>query len=108
MPTVDEPDFAHTDRAAQSRLAKARALAGFAWDRGIDSAEVLAFTDAVARKFARAAGVNPPGSGETWRVVAGLLDEKAQWALRNPDHPAAARAHRDEKIMWVKPPITPW
>ncbi len=46
---------------------------------------------------------------ETWLTVVELLDQKSAWAERHPpDHPAATPAHRDEKIMWVKPPIVPW
>ncbi len=101
-------DYAHSPAAEAGRAAKARQLAGYLWDREITGSELLELPDAVRRKLARAAGVNPPSTAETWRSVAGLLDEKAAWAERNPGHPAARRPHRDEKLLWVKPPITPW
>ncbi|MBF6456006.1 hypothetical protein [Nocardia cyriacigeorgica] len=101
-------DYAHSDAAARSRAEKARRLAGFIWERGISGTELLAMPAALRRKLARAAQTNPPSTGETWESVARLLDEKDAWAARNPDHPAAARAHLDEKLLWVKPPITPW
>ncbi|WP_280235641.1 hypothetical protein [Nocardia cyriacigeorgica] len=101
-------DYAHSDAAARSRAEKARLLAGFLWERGITSAELLAMPAATRRKLARAAQTNPPSTDETWQSVAGLLDEKDAWARRHPDHPAARRSHRDEKLMWVKPPIVPW
>lgn len=87
---------------------KATALARYIWERGIDGPELLELTDAVRRKLARAADITPPSTMETWTIVAELLDKKKEWASANPAHPAAAPAHADEKIMWVKPPITPW
>ncbi|MBF6095804.1 hypothetical protein [Nocardia cyriacigeorgica] len=101
-------DYAHSDAAARSRAEKARRLAGFLWDRGITGTELLAMPAALRRKLARAAQTNPPSTGETWESVARLLEEKDVWAARHPDHPAAVRAHLDEKLLWVKPPITPW
>ncbi|MFD6672798.1 hypothetical protein ACWDTG_22210 [Rhodococcus zopfii] len=105
---MDTPDFAHTDQAAKNRREKTLALARFAWDRGITGAELLAMTDDYRRRLAREAGAHPPRTMETWNGVAALLDEKTAWALGHPDHPAAERAHPDEKIMWVKPPVRPW
>lgn len=109
-PTADgaAPDFAHTDQATLRRREKAVALARFAWDRAISAEELLALSDAQLRKLARAAGTHPPSSMETWKVAVGLLTQKAEWAQRNPGHPAAARAHEDEKIMWVKRPVPGW
>ncbi len=102
------PDHAHSDAATASRVAKARRLAAYVWARDIRSAELLALPAATLRKLARAADTNPPSTDETWRVVADLLDQKDAWAARNPDHAAAVRAHADEKLLWVKPPVTPW
>ncbi|MGB7361955.1 MAG: hypothetical protein WA931_02870, partial [Rhodococcus sp. (in: high G+C Gram-positive bacteria)] len=60
------------------------------------------------RKLARAADINPPSSDETWNVAAKLLEEKSEWARSHPEHESARRAHADEKILWVKPPVQPW
>ncbi|MDH6287522.1 hypothetical protein ACNJ7E_09835 [Rhodococcus sp. NM-2] len=103
-----EVDFAHTEGAAKRRREKAMGLARYVWDRGISGQELLDLTDGTLRKLARAAGSNPPSTMETWLTVVELLDQKTAWAERHPDHPAATPAHRDEKIMWVKPPIVPW
>ena len=105
---ADEVDFAHTDQAGRKRREKALELARYAWDRAISGGELLQLSDASLRKLARAAGANPPSTRETWTVAAELIDAKDRWAAAHPDDPRAARAHADEKIMWVKPPITPW
>ncbi len=101
-------DFAHSEQAAKSRQDKARALARYIWERGIDSTELLGLSDAVRRKLARAANIHPPSTMETWTITADLLDTKNQWASANPSHASATPEHTDEKIMWVKPPIAPW
>ena len=101
MAAGDEVDFAHTDVAVRNRAAKARALAVHAWHRGLGGADVLALDDARRRDFARAAGVHPPSSGETWLAAARLLDEKEAWAARNPGHPAAARDALAERGDWT-------
>ncbi|WP_278262978.1 hypothetical protein [Nocardia sp. AG03] len=102
------PDHAHSDAATASRVVKARRLAAYIWARDIDSTELTTLPAPTLRKLARAAATNPPSTDETWRVVADLLDQKDAWATRNPDHPAAVRAHADEKLLWVKPPVQPW
>ncbi|MFD6157419.1 hypothetical protein ACFWF7_20940 [Nocardia sp. NPDC060256] len=101
-------DYAHSDTAAKSRAEKARRLASYLWHLGVTGPELLAMPAATRRKLARAADTNPPSTEETWVTVADLLAEKDDWAARHPDHPAARRTHTDEKLMWVKPPITPW
>ncbi|NKY53055.1 hypothetical protein [Nocardia vermiculata] len=101
-------DYAHTDHASKGRAEKARRLAAYLWHRDITGTELASVPAATRRKLARAAGTNPPGTDETWTLVARLLDEKDAWAARNPNHPAAYREQADEKILWVKPPITPW
>ncbi|MFF2087213.1 hypothetical protein ACFVVM_25860 [Nocardia sp. NPDC058176] len=102
------PDHAHSDAATASRVAKARRLAAYAWAREISGAELLALPASTLRKLARAAETNPPSTGETWQVVADLLDQKDAWAARNPGHAAAVRTHADEKLLWVKQPVKPW
>lgn len=101
-------DFAHSEQAAKSRRDKATSLARYVWERGIGGAELLALSDAVRRKLARAADISPPSTMETWTITAELLDVKTAWASANPGHPSAVPRHADEKIMWVKPPIAPW
>ncbi|MGY4099957.1 hypothetical protein ACW2Q0_10440 [Nocardia sp. R16R-3T] len=101
-------DYAHSDHASKSRAEKARRLATYIWDRGITGTELLQMPAAIRRKLARTAETNPPSTDETWTTVAKLLDEKAAWAARHPNHPAAQRNNSDEKLLWVKPPITPW
>ena len=101
-------DYAHTDAAAGRRAEKARQLAAYVWHRGITATELLELPAARRRKLARAAQINPPGTDETWHAVARLLAEKDAWVRRHPEHPAARRAHADEKILWVKPPVAPW
>ncbi|MGU3432312.1 hypothetical protein ACNHUS_04795 [Actinomycetes bacterium M1A6_2h] len=101
-------DYSHSDHAQKSREAKATALARYLWDRDIDSSDLARMAADQRRKLARAASINPPSTDETWNSVARMLDDKASWAAANPDHPSSTRAHVDEKIMWVKPPITPW
>lgn len=105
---MSDQDFAHTDQATKRRHQKATQLARYAWDRGITSHDLSGMTDEQRRKFARAAGANPPSGSETWNIVAELLDRKDRWALAHPDHPAAIPEHRDEKIMWIKPAVKPW
>ncbi|GGG23213.1 hypothetical protein GCM10007304_41260 [Rhodococcoides trifolii] len=101
-------DYSHSDHAQKSRESKATALARYLWDRDIDSSDLESMTPDLRRKLARAASINPPSTNETWTSVARMLDDKASWAAANPAHPSSARAYVDEKIMWVKPPITPW
>ncbi|MEV0706092.1 hypothetical protein [Nocardia aurea] len=105
---LDVADYAHTDASVSRRAEKARRLAAYLWDRDISGAELLDLPATVRRKVARAADTNPPSTDETWTVVARLLDEKQAWSVRNPGHPAGGRAHAEEKILWVKPPVKPW
>ncbi|MBH0777034.1 hypothetical protein [Nocardia bovistercoris] len=104
----DVADYAHTDASVSRRAEKARRLAAYLWDRDISGPELLGLSAATRRKLARAAGANPPSTEETWSAVAELLAAKLAWSARNPGHPAARRPHAEEKILWVKPPVTPW
>lgn len=103
-----DPDFAHTDQADRKRREKATSLARYIWDRDISGADLSGLTDEQRRKLARAAGVNPPSGAETWETVVELLGRKDAWAREHRDHPSATPAHRDEKILWIKPPVKPW
>lgn len=101
-------DFAHTESAVRRRREKAVALARFAWDRRISGAELSSLDEATLRGLARAADVHPPSSRDTWDLAVDLLESKDAWAARNADRPEAVRAHPEEKIMWIKPPIPGW
>jgi len=100
--------LAHTEQANRRREEKALALARYAWDRRIGADELAGFDEAVLRGFARAAGVHPPRSSETWEAAWRLLRRKERWAENNPDRPESARAHPEERSMWIKPPIRGW
>lgn len=102
------PDFAHTAAAERRRREKAVRLARYAWDRRVSGTELTGLDEATLRRFARAAGVHPPSSRATWDVAAELLERKQAWADRHPDRPEAARAHPEERIMWIKPPVPGW
>ena len=102
------PDFAHSPGSGSMRREKAITLARFIWDRGISRTELQAFSEEQRRKLARAAGVNPPSTHETWDLVDDLIKLKNEWAQAHPGHPSALPGKLDEKIMWVKPPIKPW
>ena len=104
----EAPDFAHTEAARRRRREKALQLARYAWDRRISGAELTGLDEAALRRFARAAGVHPPSSRATWDVAAGLLERKQAWADRHPERPEAVRAHPEERIMWIKPPVPGW
>ncbi len=104
----EAPDFAHTEAAERRRRKKALRLARYAWDRRISGAELTGLDDAALRRFARAAGVHPPGSRATWDAAAELIAKKQEWADRHPDRPETARAHPEERIMWIKPPVPGW
>lgn len=99
-------DFAHTDAAATNRAAKARTLAGFCWDRALGATDVRGLADDLKRTLAHEAGVNPPSTEETWEIVCGLLDLKADWAAAHPDHPKAQVAYPRGRARWVRPPGT--
>ncbi|MBY6365305.1 hypothetical protein [Rhodococcoides corynebacterioides] len=105
MDRTEADRYAHSDVAERSRREKAVALARYLWDRDISADDLAAMPAATRRKLARAAEINPPSSDETWTVVARLLEEKAAWAAGRPETP---RPNRDEKILWVKPPVQPW
>src|SRR5690349_21822387 len=96
-------DFAHSTASEERRREKAITLARFIWDRDINSRELGHLTDEQLRKLARAAGVNPPSTSETWKAVTALIDQKDQWAAVHADHPGARRTNVGEKIMWIKP-----
>lgn len=104
-PMNESPEvFRHSDRAEANRAAKAKTLARWLWDRGIDGDDLIAFSPAHRRRVARAAGVNPPSGIDTWAATAELLDAKAAWVADHPGHPSGLRAHEDERAAWAPEP----
>ncbi len=74
-PAIDP--FRHGTKAEANRLQKAKELARWLWDRNIGGEQVLGFTNKWRNKIARAAGVNPPSTLETWTVAAELMERMA-------------------------------
>ena len=74
--------FAHNTLAEARRLEKARVLARWCYDRGID-ARILAVAPERLRYVARQAGVAPPHHEDTgsptWQLVAELLTQRQAW-----------------------------
>lgn len=98
-PAIDP--FTHGAHAEANRLAKARQLARWLWDRNIDGEQVLGFTNKWRNKIARAAGVNPPSTLETWTVAVELMGRMAQLADSGTQPGASERHHLDEHEQWV-------
>ena len=106
-PTVAEPEqvpskpvvdhFSHGTHAEANRLLKAKQLARWLWDRNVSGEQVLGFTNKWRNKIARAAGVNPPSTLETWTLAAELMGRMEQ--LTGSD--ASARHHLDEHEQWA-------
>ena len=95
------PDgFRHTARSVANRHAKAKVLARFLWDRHLGTGELEAYSPAELRAIARAAGVGPPSTRDTWQATADLLAAQEAWLAANPAHPAGARNHLDDAWHW--------
>lgn len=92
--------FSHGAYAEANRLMKARALARWLWDRNISGEQVLGFTNKWRNKIARASGVNPPSTLETWTLAAELMGRMEQ--LTGSE--ASARHHLDEHDQWANEP----
>ena len=77
-------DYAHTPVAERQRREKAKALARWCYEHGVDG-RILRCPAELRRKAARAAGVAAPhepadgGVGETWTLVAELLARRVIW-----------------------------
>lgn len=77
-------DYAHTPVAERQRREKAKTLARWCYDHGVDG-RILRCPAELRRKAARAAGVTPPhdpadgGAGATWTLVAELLARRVIW-----------------------------
>ena len=70
--------YATNGHAEQMRQEKARTIATWCWAHGLDSARVAGLDDALRRRVARSAEVNPPSSWNTWAVVVTKLEQAAQ------------------------------
>ena len=92
--------FRHGAHAEANRLTKARQLARWLWDRDIDGERVLGFTNKWRNKIARAAGVNPPSTLETWTVAVELMMRMEELAAAGTQPEAGERHHMDEHEQW--------
>lgn len=99
MTTVD---YAHTGVALENRRVKAAAIAAWCWDRALAPEVVGQLPEAVRRRLARAAGVEP-GSWETWALVVSMLEQKTVWADAHSGDPRAGRAAVGDVPGWLFP-----
>ncbi|RAX48177.1 hypothetical protein DQ353_16445 [Arthrobacter sp. AQ5-05] len=93
--------FRHGAHAEANRLTKARELARWLWDRNISGEQVLGFTNKWRNKIARAAGVNPPSTLETWTVAVDLMTRMEELAASGTQPEASERHHLDEHEQWA-------
>ncbi|MGL3806378.1 hypothetical protein ACSYDW_09800 [Paeniglutamicibacter sp. R2-26] len=98
-PAIDP--FRHGTKAEANRQQKAKELARWLWDRNISGEQVLSYTNKWRNKIARAAGVNPPSTLETWTVAAELMERMAQLAESGSRPGASDRHHLDEHEQWA-------
>lgn len=95
------PDFAHTQGAEQNRILKARKISRWLWERSLSFSDVLAADEPRRRAWARAAGVTPPSTMDTWQAVNQALMAMEGFAEDHPDHPSVARPHAGERATWL-------
>lgn len=93
--------YSHGAHAVRNRTEKATTIARWLWDRGLEVRWVVRLEDAQLRALARAIGVNPPSTWETWHEACDLLLAKAEWAQQHPRHPAAVQPKLHERARWV-------
>lgn len=93
--------FRHGAYAEANRLTKAKQLARWLWDRNINGEQVLGFTNKWRNKIARAAGVNPPSTLETWTVAVELMGRMEQLAGPGTQPGVSERHHLDEHEQWA-------
>lgn len=96
--------FSHGAHAVANRQLKARTLARWLWDRNISPAQVLGYSNKWRNKIARAAGVNPPSTLETWTVAAELMGAMEQLKASGTQPVASERHHLDEHEQWATEP----
>lgn len=89
--------FRHGAYAESNRLLKAKQLARWLWDRNISGEQVLGFSQKWRNKIARAAGVNPPSTLETWIRAVELMERMEQRGGSG----ARERHHLDEHVQWA-------
>ncbi|MBG0738965.1 hypothetical protein IV500_05950 [Paeniglutamicibacter antarcticus] len=96
--------FKNNTRADANRGAKAKVLARWLWDRSIDADTLLGFTPKYRREIARAAGVNPPSTLDTWEMALRMISKMEARALANPADSVTTRHHLDEHLQWIIDP----
>lgn len=96
----DVDGFRSSARSVANRAAKAKTLARFLWARHLGAEEVGSYDRAELRALARAAGVNPPSTLETWNAALELVAAKEAWLAAHPGHPAGERLHLDDAWRW--------
>lgn len=87
----DPSTFRSTARAVNNRSTKAKTLARYLWDRQLGPEELAVYTEQELRSIARAAGVHPPSTSETWEATAELLLAQQAWLEKHPGHPVGER-----------------
>lgn len=100
MPAPDV-DWRHTPAATMQRRLKARTLSRYAWERGLDADDIDRLDPTQLTHLARAVGVAPPSTNETWDLVGELLRAMADWAERHPFDQAARRPRSAERAGWI-------
>jgi hypothetical protein len=94
---VTEVDYGATALADENREKKARALAAWCYEHGLDAARIAAATEEQVRHMAREAGVNPPRpDSPTWPRVVELLEDRAVWDAAHPDDPSVIQPVHSE------------
>ena len=77
-------DYANNGVAVKDREVKARKIALWCWTHGVAPERVGELDDALRRRVARSAGVNPPSTWDTWAVVVRKLEHAESDPSRLP------------------------
>ena len=77
-------DYANNGVATRDREVKARKIALWCWVHGVGPARVAELGEALRRRVARAAEVNPPSTWDTWAVVVRKLEHAEKDPSRLP------------------------
>jgi hypothetical protein len=98
----DDVAWGHTDVAERNRLAKARRIAAWCWDRAITASDLDTCTPEQMHAIAGQAHVNPPGQGSTtWHHTKILLERMAAWSAQHPDHQRARHPYQGLRHTWI-------